>query len=63
MKVVCPLDAAAMARWILSSVALSMAEVESSRIRMRGSARKAREGETLLLPAGENHTARPMTVL
>ena len=31
-----------MARWIWSSVALSMALVLSSRIRMRGSVRKAR---------------------
>ncbi len=42
MKVVRPRAAAKIARWILSSVSESMALVESSRMRMRGSVRKAR---------------------
>ena len=47
-----------MACWIWSSVALSMALVLSSRIRMRGSVRKrARDGDALALPAGERHAA------
>jgi hypothetical protein len=41
-QVVRPLAAVKMARWILSSVALSIALVESSSTRMRGSVRKAR---------------------
>ncbi len=41
-RVVRPCCARRMAFWISSSVALSMALVESSRIRMRGSLRKAR---------------------
>ena len=58
MKVVRPLAALAMARWMRSSVAELMAEVESSRIRMRGSVRKARrQGQALALSAGERHAS------
>jgi hypothetical protein len=42
MKVVRPRAAFEMARWILSSVAESIAEVESSKTKTRGSVRKAR---------------------
>ena len=53
MKVVRPRAALEMARWILSSVAESMAEVESSKNQdMRIGEKGARECNALTLPAG-----------
>src|SRR5690606_40948552 len=57
-KAVRPLSSRRSASWISSSVWVSMDEVASSRIRIRGSARKARAKEiSWRWPRSEEHTS------